>query len=256
MKRQIIALTLLFATYMGFAQTQATQFKTADCKSVSHDLFAELDSGYVVILDFVMPCGTCIAPSLSAYNVAKSYASSNPGKIKFYLCDDYGNSTCSTISSWGTTNGITSPDATFSSTSVVESAYGSGGMPKIVLLSGKTHQVYYTSNGSAFNATTFKSQVDFSIVASTSGVKQNVINLPVISIYPNPASHELNITSTTDLSSAKTEVMNSLGEIISLQPIINGKNVHFNCSGLTDGIYFIRLTTKEGIINTRFTVAN
>ena len=106
-------------------------FTANDCNSISYNLFAELDAGKVVVVAFVMPCSACIGPSLTAYNVATSFASSNPGRVKFFLSDDLANTSCSIVSGWATNNNIT-PDAVFSSTDFIETQYGAEAMPKVV----------------------------------------------------------------------------------------------------------------------------
>src|SRR5207249_4420212 len=98
-------LTLLSAIFIGvnvFAQT-APDFTALDCNGVSHNLYTELNSGKVIVLNWVMPCSACVGPSLTAYNVVKSYASSN---VLHYLIDDAGNTSCTSLSSWATGAGI------------------------------------------------------------------------------------------------------------------------------------------------------
>ena len=119
MKKTLILITFIFAFVNSKAQvTTATDFTANDCNSISHHLFAELDAGKVVVVAFVMPCSACIGPSLTAYNVATSFASSNPGRVKFFLSDDLANTSCSIVSGWATNNSIT-PDAVFSTTDFI-----------------------------------------------------------------------------------------------------------------------------------------
>jgi hypothetical protein len=144
-KIKFTMLALLTCVSMTNAQTTATDFTENDCNGVSHHLFSELDAGKIIVVAFVMPCGTCAPPSLAAYNAVQSYATSNPGRILFYLADDTGATTCSTLSSWGNTNAM--PLATvFSTTSFVQSQYGTPGMPKIMVLGGTDHEVLYNAN--------------------------------------------------------------------------------------------------------------
>src|ERR1043166_358895 len=106
--------TLLFsgASLLSMAQT-ATNFTANDCASTNHMLFTELDAGKVIVICWVMPCGNCITSASTDETTVQSFASSNPGRVKFYIVDDSGNSSCSTLTSWESTNGITA-DATFS----------------------------------------------------------------------------------------------------------------------------------------------
>ena len=49
----------------------------------------EQDAGKVVVIAWPMPCGSCIAPCLSAYTEVQNYTSSYPGRVLYYLVDDY-----------------------------------------------------------------------------------------------------------------------------------------------------------------------
>ena len=71
------------------AQTTATDFHVADCDGNSHHLFSELDSGKVVVIVWVMPCGPCATYALNAYAAVQTYSSSHPNRVLFYLVDDY-----------------------------------------------------------------------------------------------------------------------------------------------------------------------
>src|SRR5258705_6976770 len=173
MKKQILTFLLAVIAFTGFAQP-AVNFNCNDCSGTPHDLFSELDAGKVVVLVFIMPCGSCVSPSISAYNIVQSYASSNPGTVKFYLSDDVGTTTCSTLNSWANTNSI-SPDAVFSNTSVVESAYGAGGMPKIVVVGGVSHTVYFNQYGTAANnPTAITNAINQALLAS--GIQSTASN--------------------------------------------------------------------------------
>ena len=101
MKKLSIAILTILCSGISFAQTTATDFTTNDCAGVSHTLFSELDAGKIIVAAFVMPCGSCSAPSLAAYNAVQSYAISNPNTVYFYLVDDAANTTCASLTSWG-----------------------------------------------------------------------------------------------------------------------------------------------------------
>src|ERR1043165_5686641 len=99
------ALLLLFGLSLAVAQTTATNFTATDCNATSHTLFTELDAGKIVVLVWVMPCAACISDAKAAFDAVGSFASSNPGKVVFYLSDDIGDAGCSTLNSWASTNG-------------------------------------------------------------------------------------------------------------------------------------------------------
>jgi hypothetical protein len=130
--------------YVNSAAT-AADFIAEDCNGVSHHLFEELDAGKIVVLAWIMPCNTCITDPLNAYNLAQSYASTNPDRVVFYLADDYADSPCAAITGFGNFYGMTDCDK-FASAAVNMDAYGAVGMPKIAVFGGAEHLVYYNQN--------------------------------------------------------------------------------------------------------------
>src|ERR1041385_2523437 len=150
MKKQLLTIALLAASLVGIAQT-AVNFTCNDCNVTSHDLFAELDAGKVIVLCWVMPCGNCIAPSVTTHSVVSSYQSSNPNTVYMYLCDDYANSSCATLNSFKSSNGLMNA-ITFSDASINMADYGSTGMPKIVVVGGPNHTVFYNANNTVNSA--------------------------------------------------------------------------------------------------------
>src|SRR5262245_353846 len=135
MKKSILLIAVLFLSVISFAQT-ATNFTCNDCSGNSHDLFSELDAGKVIVLCWVMPCGTCTSPALTSYNVVQSFQASYPNQVYFYLIDDYANTTCTSLNSWGTSIGAppSSSSLRFSNAAIDMTNYGATGMPKIVVV--------------------------------------------------------------------------------------------------------------------------
>src|SRR5438128_5107173 len=144
MKKQLLTILFAAVTATSMAQT-ATDFTADDCGGTSHNLFTELDSGKVIVLVWVMPCGACTGAALTTYNVVESYQSANPNTVYMYLCDDYANTSCSSLNSWGTSAGIaeSSSSLRFSDAAINLTDYGSAGMPKIVVVGGTDHTVFY-----------------------------------------------------------------------------------------------------------------
>lgn len=243
MKKIILSVIAGLISTFGFSQT-ASNFNCSDCSSNNHDLFTELNSNKIIVIAWVMPCVNCISGALSAFTAVQSYSTSNPGQVRFYLADDYANTTCSTLQSWATTNGM-NPDAVFSNSLVSMSPYGTAGMPKIVVLGGTSHTVYYNTNGSG-NITTagVQSGINAALSAIAAGVKENSGVFSSVEVYPNPT----NSSSTVSLklvkeSKVKIEVQDVLGQKVLY--IYNGNlpqgdnAIKVNTSELANGNYFI-----------------
>ena len=238
----ISALTMLSIFSTAIAQT-ATDFTADDCNGVSHNLFNELDEGKIVIIAWVMPCFTCIEDPVNAYtSVIENYESDYPGKINFYLVDDYANTSCDNLNNWAEGYGLDGL-IMFSDVSISMSDYGTNGMPKIVILGGATeHKVYYNENSST---TGFNDALDLALSESmtVTSTEPSLINL-----YPNPALNYITIENN------KNEVLeaclyNDSGKLIKPIKVSALENKQLDLSSLTSGVYYIK---SKGLIQARF----
>jgi hypothetical protein len=168
--KKLIIVGLLFVSFFSHSQT-AVNFTCNDCGGTQYDLFNQLDAGKVVVLVWVMPCGTCVLPAKTAYNVAHSYESTYPGKVVYYLCDDYGTTSCTSIANWANTNSIV-PTAIFSNSSIDMLDYGETGMPKMLVIGGPDHKVYDNQNNT-FNHIQISEAIDLAISESVSSIDSN-----------------------------------------------------------------------------------
>jgi hypothetical protein len=66
-----------------------------------------------------------------------------------------------------------------------------------------------------------------------------------ISVYPNPAQNELNISNTANVSIEKTQIVDMLGRIITTIDANDAANRTIDISNLTTGIYFLRLESID-----------
>lgn len=239
----LITFLIIFASELTKAQT-ATNFNCNDCSGSNHDLFAELDAGKVVVISFVMPCSSCIGPSLSAYNEVQNYSSSNPGQVLFYIADDFGNTSCASLTTWCNTNGLGSVTK-FSNTAVVETPYGAGGMPKILVFGGSSHTIFYNQNG--MDVATFNTAINNALAAAAVSVKEYSTDNFMLSLFPNPVTDKKAIIS-YDLKTSEAvtvEIFNTNGALIKT---VFKEEQHFgyhtqkiDLSGLANGQYFINL---------------
>jgi hypothetical protein len=252
----LISLTVLLCS-TGFAQT-ATNFNCNDCAGSNHDLFTELDAGKIIVLTWVMPCSACIAPSMTASTTVQSYAISNPGIVKFYLADDYANTTCPSLTGWATTNSLVT-DAVFSDASIDMLDYGTAGMPKTVVLGGLSHTVYYNQNGSNVMAD-MQTAINNAIAANGISEVSNNTMLD-FKVFPNPAKNISTLYYTLSASVDVTvDIMNQLGQkvnTVSIGKQFAGKHEYqFTIEAFSDGVYYIRLTAGEAIETVKLTVTH
>lgn len=73
------------------------------------------------------------------------------------------------------------------------------------------------------------------------------------SMYPNPTDGLLNIQVGEDLQKAQVDVFSSSGELV-VASKLNGPNSVFDLSGLSQGVYLLRLRSEDQVIHQRFVV--
>lgn len=249
-KISTLIIFLLLSISSSFTQTTATNFTCDDCHGTNHDLFTELNSGKVIVIAWVMPCGGCINGALAGYSAAESFATSNPGQVLFYLVDDVANTSCSSLGSWGNTNGMTNATP-FSNAAVNMGDYGTAGMPKVVVLGGSNHTVFYNQNNSAINQSAITTAINNAL--ATSSLNETTISKKEVVVYPNPSTNVVSISieslglkTSQDLT---IQLKNMLGETV--LEIFKGKidasqkTIDFNTNNLVNGNYFISYVDGE-----------
>ncbi len=241
-----ILLSLLFINFV-LGQTTATDFNVNDCEGNPHHLFGELDAGKVVVIAWVMPCSSCITPAKTAYNVAKEFEQLHPGKVIYYMADDYANTSCSSLKSWG---GIIGPsiDAIFSDAAIKMTDYGTNGMPKIVVMGGTGHQIYYNENDAASNNETAIRDAITTALGPTK-IERIKNNLTGFKVHPNPSSGptfiSYNLQEKMDMNIG---IYNMLGkQIYAAQLGVQSPGSHkyeLNTINYPDGIYLVKINEK------------
>ncbi|MCK9398413.1 MAG: choice-of-anchor J domain-containing protein [Bacteroidales bacterium] len=72
-----------------------------------------------------------------------------------------------------------------------------------------------------------------------------------IAIYPNPVTDQLNITSGVEMT--QVDIFNQLGQKVYSQ-VVKDTNFNMNTTGFNAGVYFVRITTDEGIATKKIMV--
>jgi hypothetical protein len=261
MKKILLINTLLFFS-MGiiFAQTTATDFTADDCNGVTHNLFNDLDSGDIIVISWVMPCAPCATYTLPAYAAVQSFASTHPGQVNFYLVDDYANTACPTLVNWGNSNSMPLNTA-FSDIAISMSDYGSNGMPKVVVLGGSDHNIYYNENDNKITFAGVQTAISDALLVPLAINDHQNSKFDLIS-FPNPTKNgKLNISYRVDnIEKINFDIINVLGETVhsfhnQIARNIGQDNITFDISKLTKGTYFLRFSTLSHTEISRFVVA-
>ncbi len=258
MKKYIFkSLLLMFVTNISFAQTTASDFTTDDCDGVSHNLFDELNDGNVIVISWVMPCGPCATHSLPAYSAVQSFSGSHPGKVHFYLADDFANTSCADLTSWGNSNSMPL-STTFSSSDVNMGGYGTPGMPKVVVLGGSNHQIYLNENSNKINFSAVQIAIDSALnnfVASTNEL-QSAFQL---NLFPNPTQEKLTVNYHLNSNENVTfDIIDLLGKkvkSISISNSVGVNTIDIDVSDLLSANYVLKLHTSERTEILKFTIS-
>lgn len=249
MKRIFLFVIACMFASLSQAQT-AVNFIADDCSGNPHNLFSELDSGKVIILVWVMPCGGCVGAAQTAANIAEDFAAIDSGRVFCYIADDFGDASCLTINSWVTNNNIARV-TTFSDSVISMAPYGANGMPKVIVFGGGTsHGIYFMEdNQFADDSLGIRMAVD-SALADANGIDVLLIEPFPTTLYPNPAvgNVELNFLASGN-ETITIEIMNVNGQAVqSVQ-----KNASFgpntftlDVSTLAAGAYVVRINSSRG----------
>jgi hypothetical protein len=238
-----LSMALMLCSTISNAQT-AADFTALDCNGVSHNLYTDLSAGKVIVVTWVMPCGSCISGAASAYNAVQSFATSNPGKVFNYLVDDDGNTSCSSLASWAMANGInTSNISVFGNSPVTinEANYGGSGMPHVIVI-GPDKTIYLNLLNNFANN---QAAITAAIAAALAPVGLDEKTKTTVAIYPNPATTLLQIKSATDID--YITIKNIEGNTVSSMHGAAIKQV--SVANLTAGNYAIQLFSKDKLVS-------
>lgn len=121
----------------------------AECVSGSNvDLFNVLDSGYVIVHEYIMVnCRPCITAGKGLSYVIDNLKKEYPGRIKFFQTVYEDETSCDSMVSWVSQHSF-KPDGVFVKGAEEVAFYGGMGMPTIVVLGGgMRHKGYYKKQG-------------------------------------------------------------------------------------------------------------
>ena len=88
-------------------------------------------------------------------------------------------------------------------------------------------------------------QVKASSTDTLLGLNQ-IANDEDFSVFPNPATNLVSISSTSNFSINNVEMFDINGRIIKSIPLDNLSNVDITISDLSSGVYMMRITTDQG----------
>ena len=105
----------------------------------------------------------------------------------------------------------------------------------------------------------YRQQAIMGIQPAKSGTSaiQNIPSEGILKIYPNPANtYAIANLAGFDGSPQLITLINTQGQVVYSQTIGNDKtNIEINTANISDGVYFVRVVTDKGILNSKLVVA-
>jgi hypothetical protein len=238
-------LLLLLQSINGFSQTTAMDVEQDECGGASHHLFAELDAGNVVILEYVMlNCAPCIIGTKALESLTAPYEISHPGRVHIYSFAFLNSYTCEQILAWKSDNNFTHP--VFNNGEEQVNYYGGMGMPTIVVVGTNEHKVFFKSIGytSAIDDL-IREALDSALLYNPMGIGEQI---PVsgFKIYPTLFTDHLNVFVSNEFTGAELFIYDNFGREVLASRVPESGNLSIPVTGLSSGIYIARLKTDSG----------
>jgi hypothetical protein len=245
---------ILLGTFNSKAQMTAMDFTMVDCNSSgTHNLFSDLNSGKVVIIEyFMISCGSCIVAGQALESMKSNLLSQYPGKVKSYAFGFNNTYSCSAIVNWVNTNGFTSIPS--DSGAVQVAYYGGMGMPTIIIAAGTNHQLLGSPYVGFNNSDTTQMATNIrTFLNSQVSIKENTQSIKNLSVYPNPANGQINVSfSLLKNSEVTMELIDITGRkianLVSEKMSAGIISKTFNTSSFQEGNYFLKINSS-GIIS-------
>lgn len=248
MKNLFFVLLLSIAlTNSGQAQSTIIDFTQYDCNGQFHNLYSELDSGYVVVMEFIMTCSSCVLAGHALETIIADLETQYPGKIRFYQFAYSNAYDCSIMTGFKDTNSFQS--TVFEENGHMLAAFGGFGMPTIGIVGGSNHGIIYSSVGFTIPDTALISSSLHNYFATISS-NPLPASAGFISSFPNPANNYLTVKiNQIKKSRINLSIYDLAGKLID-EPLlnfmaINDFNKTIDVSHLSDGIYTLRISIDE-----------
>lgn len=245
--KKIVFIIAVAAASLGITQAQVTtaqDFTMSACNSTTHSLFADhLDNGEVVIMEFFMTCGSCIAAGQKITPLFNGLSTAYPGMVNFWALAYTNTYSCATATNWVTTNSINA--VPFDSGAAQVAYYGGFAMPTVVVVAGTQHQVIYNSNYDGAPGDTASIHAAITNFFATAGI-DDLENSIKFSAYPNPVTQLLNLELKVNVAARVTlEMADITGKTVKhISDSMLSAGTHqmqVETSDLSNGVYFIRL---------------
>jgi len=226
------------------SQETAMDFTQEECNGNSHHLFAELDAGKVVILDFVMlNCAPCIVGTNALEGIVGPYENSHPGRVHIYSYGFLNSYTCEQMTAWKENNGYDHP--VFNNGEEQVDYYGGMGMPTMVVVGTNEHKVFFKSIGYLPSMDKeIKAAIDSALLYNPTGMKEIEANR--YRVFPTVFRNAVQVEADPGLAGSQVSFYDAFGREILNTTVPSGGKTILSFPDLPKGFYFLRIVGTEG----------
>ena len=245
MNKILLTIALFLVGAGAMAQTTALDFTKADCAGTNHNLFAKLDSGQVVVLEFFMlNCQPCVTGGNALKNIVSGYATTQPNRVKFYSMGYNNAYTCAQINTWRASNNFT--HTCFAGGDAQVNYYGGMGMPTVVVLAGSQHTVLYNNQG---YSSAEIAPINAAITAGLALTTLSAQNQEQMYVHTDVLNNNLRVTATMPIQDI--QIFDVAGKLVQNCNYINANFKNISINNYNKGLYFIKLRLENGQILTK-----
>jgi len=250
-------LSFLLMVSVTKAQTTAMDFTKNDCNGVSHHLFSELDSGNVVIMEFIMTCSSCIAAGHAIESMMTDLEIQYPGKVRLYQIAYTNSYTCTTMQGFKNTNSFSS--TVFTQGASLVAYYGGFGMPTVAIAAGMNHDVLLSNVGFGPGDT---AQAGTAIRAffTTLTAPELPVSVSSFTSFPNPGNDFVTVQmNLIKNASVKVQIVDLSGKIVkeffteNMNSGVMEKKI--DVSSISPGFYMLKATVDGKDILNKINIA-
>jgi hypothetical protein len=260
---KILSVLILFCGIgiAGRAQMAAMDFNRMDCNGNGHHLFADLDAGNAVILEFFMlNCTPCITAGNKLETMKASILAQYPGKVKGYAIGFDDGYLCTDISNWVSSHGFTSIPMDSGATQLAN--YGGFGMPTIVILGGGTqHSILGTPYIGFSTSDTITMAADIRNFLSGATAVAAPKATEKLEIFPSPSQHLAQVRMTLQtaglLNLTVTDLSGRAIATVMNETVASGLvQRSLDTAALPNGYYFLTANINGQSTTQKFVVAH
>ncbi len=230
-----VSLLLILSFSHIQAQTTVMNFSKTDCNGIQTNLFEQLDSGFAVVIEYVMlpNCSPCITAGKGLKNILQSAKISQPERVKMFQISYDNTTTCANLKSWSNANGFAYP--LFENGADEVNYYGGMGMPTIVIAGGNTHSIYYQKQGYSPAENNAITTAINNALNPINGIE--TIQKSTFKVYPQPAKNMLTVESDIEISTIS--LIDMTGKMV-FNSNLKSRLIDIPLSHFPAGIYFIK----------------